>query len=141
MSTDPATTLSLSALLQAHYPQLKLLHMGLAAASVSLFLLRALAAQAGQAWPLRPGARRLSMAVDSALLAAGASLWWLLGLNPLQQPWLALKLSLLLAYIVIGTLAMKPGRPLAQRRLALLLALGLVAAIVGVARGHSSWPL
>ncbi|MDT8998036.1 SirB2 family protein [Paucibacter sp. APW11] len=122
--------------LQAHYPLIKNVHIGLVSASGALFALRALAVQTGAAWPMQAWARRLSVVIDVGLLTAGASLWTLLGLNPLRDVWLGTKLALLLLYIVLGSIAMKRGRTRPQRLLGLLGALAVFGFMVTVARAH-----
>lgn len=89
------------------YPHIKLAHMALVAASGTLFALRGAAVLAGRAWPLRKPLRLASVAIDTALLAAGAALWSLLSLDPLRDTWLGMKLLLLVLYVVLGTLALK----------------------------------
>jgi uncharacterized membrane protein SirB2 len=89
------------------YPHIKLAHMALVAASGTLFALRGAAVLAGRAWPLRTPLRLASVAIDTALLAAGAALWSLLSLDPLRDTWLGTKLLLLVLYVVLGTLALK----------------------------------
>jgi uncharacterized membrane protein SirB2 len=95
------------ALVIEFYPHIKLAHMALVAASGALFALRGAAVLAGQSWPLRRPLRMASVAIDSALLAAGAALWSLLSLDPLRDAWLGMKLLLLVFYVVLGTLALK----------------------------------
>ncbi len=85
-------------------------------------------------------ARRLSVTVDALLLTAGASLWWMLGLDPTEQHWLGHKLILLIGCNVVGSFAIKRGRNLRQRRLALIIALCLVSLMAAVASQHSAWP-
>jgi uncharacterized membrane protein SirB2 len=92
------------------YPHVKLVHVALVAASGTLFALRGAAVLAGQAWPLRPPLRLASVAIDTALLAAGAVLWSLLSLDPLRDAWLGAKLLLLVLYVALGTLALKRAR-------------------------------
>ncbi len=123
------------------YPLLLKTHLGLVMTSVGLFTVRALAALQGQGWPLRQGWRRASEVIDSALLAAGASLWWLLQLNPLHTPWLGLKLGLLLVYIALGTMAMRSTASTPVRALFLLAALLCVAfmASIALARHPLGW--
>ena len=95
------------------YPQIKSVHVVLVLASGALFALRGAAVLAGRAWPLRPSLRAASVAIDSLLLAAGVTLWVLLGLHPLRDAWLGAKLALLVLYIVLGSLALKRAQPLA----------------------------
>ncbi|WIV96982.1 SirB2 family protein [Kinneretia aquatilis] len=122
--------------LQSHYPVIKLAHISLVACSAVLFTARGLAVLAGAAWPMQKVARRLSVLIDVALLAAGLSLWTLLGLNPGRDLWLASKLSLLLLYIVLGSIALKRGRSRGQRAAGLLAALLVLGLMVTVARTH-----
>lgn len=123
------------------YPLLLKTHLGLVVTSVGLFSVRGLAALQGQGWPLRPGWRRASEGVDTALLAAGAGLWWLLQLNPLHTPWLGLKLGLLVVYIALGTVAMRNSASTAVRALCLLAAWLCVAfmASIALARHPLGW--
>lgn len=101
----------------ALYPALRHLHISLVLVSGAFFALRGQAVLRGQAWPMRPGVRRLSYGIDTALLAAALGLLALLDLNPFTTPWLTTKIALLLLYIVLGTLALKRARtPEAKRR-------------------------
>jgi uncharacterized membrane protein SirB2 len=118
------------------YPALKTAHVTLVGASGALFMARGAAVLARQAWPLARCARWLSVAIDVALLGAGVGLWTLLQLHPLRDPWLGTKLALLLAYIVLGSLALKRGRTPSERALAYLAALLLYAGMAGVALAH-----
>ncbi|MGZ5202998.1 MAG: SirB2 family protein [Telluria sp.] len=115
------------------YPSLKHFHMGCAALSGSLFLLRG-------AWMLRASpllrqrwVRIAPHVVDTLLLASaiGLALWS--RQYPGQQPWLTAKLAALLGYIVLGSVALKRGRTPGQRRAAFVAALLLFAYIVTVA--------
>lgn len=94
------------------YPGLRGLHIAAVFISGSLFLCRGLAVQAGAAWAMAGPVRYLSYGIDTVLLGAAlllvASLPWAIFANG----WLWVKLLLLLAYIVSGSLALKraPGR-------------------------------
>ena len=92
-------------LIAALYPTVRSLHITLVTLSVALFTVRGLGVLAGQAWPMTGWARGLAPVIDSLLLLAGGTLWWLLQLNPTQNHWLLAKLVLLIVYIVLGTLA------------------------------------
>jgi uncharacterized membrane protein SirB2 len=118
------------------YPTIKLLHITLVACSGALFLARGASVLAGQAWPMRPAARRASVLIDSGLLAAGVSLWLLASWHPLRNPWLGAKLGLLLLYIVLGSLALKRAPRRGQRAVFFLLALGVYAFMASVAVAH-----
>ena len=56
---------------------------------------------------MRGGTCRVSMVIDTLLLLAGASLWWLMQHNPLHEPWFATKLLLLPVYVLLGAGALK----------------------------------
>ena len=92
------------------YPHIKSAHIAFVAASGALFALRGAAVLAGRAWPLARALRVASVAIDTLLLAAGATLWALLALHPLRDAWLGSKLALLVLYVVLGTVALKHRR-------------------------------
>ena len=115
------------------YPALLHAHIGLVTLTGSYFTLRWLAVLTGARWPLQRLWRTLSMVIDTALLSAGATLWWLLQLHPLHQPWLGTKLGLLVVYIGLGTFALKRGRTRLHKLAFGLLALAVLAFMVSVA--------
>ena len=118
------------------YLQIKQAHMLFVAASGSLFLLRGLGVLAGARWPLHGSLRVASVAIDTLLLAAGATLWALLQLNPLRDQWLGAKLILLLLYVVLGSFALRRARGTASRALFLIAAAAVFATMVGIAIAH-----
>ena len=115
------------------YAHWKLLHQSAVAVSVSGFVLRGLASFAGAAWTRGRAARTLPHIVDTLLLLSALVMAWMLRLNPGAVPWLAAKIAGLLAYIGLGMLALRPGRPLAVRVGAWLAALAVFGWIVSVA--------
>lgn len=118
------------------YPALKLLHVALAGTSVSLFAVRGAAVLAGQRWPMARLLRLASVVIDTLLLAAGASLWALLALNPVREAWLGAKLLLLLLYIGLGSLALQRARTPQRRAAAYVAALACAAAMASIALAH-----
>jgi uncharacterized membrane protein SirB2 len=118
------------------YPLLKPLHIALVAASGSLFAARGAGVLAGQAWPMRPAWRQTSAAIDTCLLTAGVGLWAMLSLHPVHQPWLGVKLGLLLVYIVLGSLALKRARGQVVRGACYVAALAMYFWMVSIARAH-----
>jgi len=118
------------------YPHVKLLHIGLVLLSGSFFALRGAAVLAGAAWATRPAARHASVAIDSLLLAAALALLALLHINPFAVGWLATKIALLLAYIVLGVFALRLARTRAGRALAYAAALLVFLYMYTVARAH-----
>ena len=61
--------------------------------------------------------------------------------SPGSQPWLAAKLCALVAYIVLGTIALKRGKTPAVRGAAFALAVLVFGYIVAVAVTKQAWPL
>lgn len=118
------------------YPALRHVHIGLALTSGGLFLLRGVGALAGARWPLAAPARHLSMGIDTLLLAAAIGLLWMLRLNPFAVGWLQAKLLLLVAYVVLGSFALKRARGVSARALCFVAALACFAAMLVVARTH-----
>ena len=112
-------------------------HIGLAAVSVSLFVLRGLLGLAGS--PARANAAALrysSYAIDTLLLTAALILASVIRQFPLANGWLTMKVALLFVYVVLGGVALRRGGTLHTRALAFAAALLTVAFLVSVARAH-----
>lgn len=79
--------------------------------------------------------------VDTLFLLAGIALVWMLALNVFTQPWLLAKFAGLIAYILLGTIALKRGKTIEIRITAFVGALAVYAWVVGVAISKSlaSW--
>ncbi|ATJ84579.1 SirB2 family protein [Halomonas beimenensis] len=122
-----------------HYFLIKHLHMTLAGLSITFFLVRAWWAVRGSPRLGRRWVRVLPHLIDTALLGLGVWLMASLALWPHQQPWLAAKLLALVAYIGLGTLAIKRGRTPVGRGVAALAALATFAYMAGAAIQHSPW--
>ncbi|WP_227369390.1 SirB2 family protein [Halomonas sp. M20] len=125
----------------ASYVLIKQLHMLAAGLSIVLFMLRAWWAVRESPQLKRRWVRILPHVIDTVLLIAGVTLMILLKAWPTQQPWLAAKLIGLVAYIGVGTIAIKRGRTPATRGAAALIAIAIFAYIVGAAvtRDPLSW--
>ena len=115
------------------YALIKTVHQGAVALSVAGFFARGAAALAGAGWVRSRLARTLPHIVDSVLLASALALAWMLRLTPGNAPWLAAKIVGLLAYIGLGVVALRPGRPMPVRAAAWVAALAVVGWIVSVA--------
>ena len=124
------------------YEALRHLHSGCAAASIAGFAVRYALMLRGS--PLL-GARLARVAphvVDTLLLAAAVAMATLARLSPLAHPWLAAKIVGLAAYVVLGAVALRPGRAKRVRTLALAAAVLVFAWIVGTALQRDPlWPL
>lgn len=120
-----------------YYLTIKALHVGSVIASLTLFALRGLLVLAGQ-----PGLgnhalpRYLSYTIDTFLLTFALMLWTMLKLDPLVHAWLGIKLVLLVAYVGLGSFALKRGRTRRGRFLAWVAALAVVLAMYGIAKAH-----
>jgi uncharacterized membrane protein SirB2 len=123
------------------YIKVKLLHTAFASISIIGFVLRGI-------WMLRESPllqHRLSKTLphinDTLLLLAGIWMIALLSLNPFTQPWLVAKFSGLIAYIVLGSIALKRGKTRPVKTIAFIAAIAVYAYITGVALSKSplSW--
>ncbi len=123
------------------YAALKTLHIATVAITLALFLLRGAWMLAGSSRLSARWVRIVPHLNDTVLLASGIALAWTLGLTPLEHGWLAAKIVALLAYIGLGTLALKRGRTRAQRTAAFVAALLVFGYIVAVAYTHNALPL
>src|SRR6476661_2944418 len=105
------------------YSTVKTIHQSAVALSFAGFFARGLGALGGAAWVRARPAKTLPHLVDSVLLLSALWLAWTLRLNPAGAPWLLAKIVGLVAYIGLGMVALKDGRPLALRATAWLAAL------------------
>ncbi len=124
----------------AYYALIKHLHLATIVVTLTLFLLRGV-------WMLMDSPRlqaRWTRIVphinDSLLLASGIALAVLMQQYPLVHGWLTAKLFALIAYIVLGTIALKRGKTKAQRVTAWIAALLVFGYMLAVARAHDPFP-
>lgn len=115
------------------YPLIHDIHVLLVGLSGALFLARGLGVQLGMAWAMASKVRRTSVLIDTGLLAAGGTLWYMLGFHPLHHPWLGVKLVVLVAYIVLGSMALKRAKGRLTKFIFLLLALGCYGLMISIA--------
>ncbi|MGQ0799081.1 MAG: SirB2 family protein [Pseudomarimonas sp.] len=118
------------------YPQIKSVHVACVIASGLLFALRGAAVLAGARWAMAAPLRYLSYSIDTALLTAALMLLTALKLNPLVVPWLSVKLTLLVVYVVLGSLALKRARSRRAQTIGYVAALAIYVFIYFVARTH-----
>jgi uncharacterized membrane protein SirB2 len=115
------------------YALLKLIHVGTVYITFGLFLVRGI-------WMLIDSPRLQDRWVrvvphlnDTLLLTAAIAMLVVGGHNPLEQPWLLVKIAGLLLYIGLGTLALKRGKTKAQRATYFVAALATIGYIIAVA--------
>jgi len=114
------------------YVQVKHAHVGLVVLSATLFIARGFGVLAGRRWAMAGPARRASVAIDTALFAAGLALWSMLRLHPLRDAWLGAKFGWLVLYIVLGSMALKRARSPGARAGFFVAALAALATLVTV---------
>lgn len=112
---------------------IKSVHVTCAALSYSLFFLRGVWMLRASPLLQRRWVRYAPHAVDTLLLVSAITLAWQLGISPLEHSWLAAKIVALLAYIVIGSVALKRGKTRRIRIIAWLTAQAVFLYIVSVA--------
>ncbi|MFO7305864.1 MAG: SirB2 family protein [Gammaproteobacteria bacterium] len=118
------------------YPQVKLVHVVAVLLSGGLFFLRGLVLHLGGQWAMAAPLRYLSYTIDTVLLTAALMLATMIRQYPFVHGWLTMKVVLLVAYIVLGTYALKRGRTRRTRVICWLAALAVYAFIISVARAH-----
>lgn len=123
------------------YALIKLVHLSSAALSISLFFIRGIWALQAPQYLRRRWVRIVPHLIDSVLLASAVALALLSHQYPGTDSWLSAKVIALLAYIALGTIALKRGRTQRIRALAWIAALTVFAYIVVVARTRSAWPI
>jgi uncharacterized membrane protein SirB2 len=121
------------------YLIIKMLHVTCAALSGTGLLLRGTLMMADSPLLQRRWVKTLPHVNDTLLLAAAIALTVLIGQYPLVDGWLTAKLLGVVAYILLGALALRPGRPRGVRVAALAAALAVFGYIVSVALTKSPW--
>lgn len=116
------------------------LHVGSAALSIAGFAARGALMLADSPWLRARLVRVAPHVVDTILLASAVWLAWFLGQIPFVHAWLTAKVLALLAYIVLGALALRRGKTKRVRAAAFAAALAVAAYIVAVALTHDAAP-
>lgn len=116
------------------YFAIKHLHITFALLSGLFFLLRGVWMLLESSLLQRRWVRVLPHVVDTLLLASALVLVFWSGQYPFAQPWLTAKVLALIAYIVLGTLALKRGKTKLMRVNAFVAALSFFVYMLAVAR-------
>jgi len=124
----------------ATYTALKYLHLSCVVLSGTGFLLRGVWMMQGSPMLARLWVRVLPHVVDTMLLASAIALAVTTGQYPLAHGWLTAKVLGLIAYIILGSIALKRGRTRGIRITAYGGALLAFAYIVAVALTKSAVP-
>jgi uncharacterized membrane protein SirB2 len=126
------------------YASLKLVHQLAMVISLAGFVIRGAAMLRDAPWLQGRIARTLPHIIDTVLLASALALVWMLDVSIVRTPWIVAKLTGLVVYIVLGTIALKRGRTKPVRAAAGLAAIAVFGYIVSVAitkdaRGFFAW--
>ena len=124
----------------ATYTLLKYLHVACVVLSGTGFVLRGAWMMRGSPMLARRWVRVVPHVVDTVLLASAIALAVMIRQYPLVQSWLTAKVFGLIAYITLGTIALKRGRTRAIRITAFWGALLVFAYIIAVAVTKSAVP-
>lgn len=118
------------------YPQIKGVHVLAILCSGALFALRGSGLLLGMRWPMAAVVRYLSYTIDTVLLTAAMMLLTILPGGMYANGWLAIKLALVLCYVLLGLFAFKRDRSARARALLFIAALLVYAQIYFIARAH-----
>ena len=123
-----------------HYLILKHLHITAAYASLAFFVLRAFWSARGVALLQARWVKIVPHLMDTLLLTLGVTLAVILNFWPLPL-WLSAKITALVIYILLGTVAIKRGKTPKIRATAAIAAVLVFAYIIGAAveRSALSW--
>jgi uncharacterized membrane protein SirB2 len=123
-----------------YYFLIKGVHVWTVVLSVTLFLLRAALMLARSPWLDASWLRYAPHVVDTVLLTSALLLTTIVHQYPFANGWLTAKVLGLVAYVVLGSIALRRGRTLRTRAWALAGALASVAYIVATALHHDPDP-
>ena len=118
------------------YLGIRSLHITCAVLTISLFALRGMLMLADSPLLAHRALRWTPIVIDTVLLTTALMLMDIIHQYPFRTPWLTAKIGLLLAYMALGSIALRYGRTKRVRVAALLAALATVAFLVTVARTH-----
>jgi uncharacterized membrane protein SirB2 len=115
------------------YATLKAVHVTSAILSIAGFAARGALMLRDSPLLKAPFVRTAPHVLDTVLLASAIALAWLSGQYPFAQSWLTAKVLALIAYVVLGSIALSRGRTKRIRTQAFCLALLAALYIVSVA--------
>ena len=122
------------------YVLLKYVHVTAVIASFALFFLRGLWMMAAPGKLAARWVRVVPHVIDTVLLVSAIALAAMTAQYPFVQPWLTAKVLALLAYILLGTVAIRRGRTRRVRIVAWILALVVFGYMVAVAHTRDPFP-
>jgi uncharacterized membrane protein SirB2 len=126
--------------LAEHYLLVRAVHVAAVSISVPLLVVRAVIGIRTSPERVPRVLRILPHIVDTALLTSAVLLSVILQQYPFVAPWITAKVLALVAYVGIGTVAVKRGRTPRARSIALVLAVIVAGYIVLTALYHDPAP-
>ena len=121
------------------YYWLKQVHFISVLLSFTLFVARGAWVLSGRSLPRHPALRALPHTVDTVLLGSAVWLTTLIQQYPFRQGWLTAKVLLLIAYIVLGSLALRRAPTPRTRALAFMAAVLTFLFLFSVAWYRNPW--
>ena len=118
------------------YLTIKTLHLSLVALSLTIFFIRGMMMLMKNPHYRHKIFRIVPPVVDTLLLASGITLMIIIEQYPTTQDWLAVKLSALLLYIILGILALNRANNLKLQISSFIAALATIYFMYSVARAH-----
>ena len=122
-----------------NYFILKSIHIALAILSVSLFSVRGVLLLLNNSSYRHRLYRLITPLIDSILLTLGIAMAVIIGRNIWSMDWVVLKISLIICYIITGTLALNRLKVRGQQVKALLMAWIFAAGIFYTALAKPMW--
>ena len=122
-----------------NYFILKSIHIALAILSVSLFSVRGVLLLLNNSSYRHRLYRLITPLIDSILLTVGIAMAVIIGRNIWSMDWFVLKISLIICYIITGTLALNRFKVRGQQVKALLMAWIFAAGIFYTALAKPMW--
>jgi uncharacterized membrane protein SirB2 len=103
------------------------------------FFMRGIGHLRAEAWVQRKWVRILPHIIDTGLLVSAISLLVVLDISPMTD-WVLAKIVALLAYIFLGVMAFRIAKTRARKAVFWLLAMGVFAYMLAVAKTHLVLP-
>ena len=123
------------------YGLLKSIHVICAAITITGFVLRGFWMLVDSPLLRHKLTRIAPHIVDTLFLLSGIFMLVIAAMNPLTQPWLLAKFIALIAYILLGMVAIRRGKTKNVRAVAFVSAIAVFGYVIGVgmARSPASW--
>ena len=118
----------------SYFAPIKFVHVSAVVITATFFLVRGIWMLRGSPLLQHPFVRIAPHVNDTILFVSALTLATLVGQYPFVSGWLTAKVLGLLAYILLGHIALRRGRNQMERSIAFAAALGVLAYIVAVAR-------